>query len=72
MSGGESEYDMYAARKNGKPKDDYPSKYFLVILTTDFDMNVIIKGAGVKNNHFSVIFSDKTVVSIDDKKKAPD
>ena len=26
LSGGEDDYDMYAARKNGKAKDDYPSK----------------------------------------------
>lgn len=26
LSSGEDDYDMYAARKNGKPKDDYPSK----------------------------------------------
>jgi hypothetical protein len=26
LSGGEKDYDVYAARKNGKPKDDYPSK----------------------------------------------
>lgn len=26
LSGGDKDYDMYAARKNGKPKDDYPSK----------------------------------------------
>jgi hypothetical protein len=26
LSGGDQDYDMYAARKNGKPKDDYPSK----------------------------------------------
>jgi hypothetical protein len=73
LSGGESDFDMYAARKNGKPKDDYPSKYrqkFNCLL--DFDVNVIIQGAGVKNNHFSVIFADKTVISVDDKKKTLD
>jgi hypothetical protein len=26
LSGGEKDFDMYAASKNGKPKDDYPSK----------------------------------------------
>ena len=26
LSGGEAVYDIYAARKNGNPKDDYPSK----------------------------------------------
>jgi len=26
LSGGEADYDVYAASKNGKPKDDYPSK----------------------------------------------
>lgn len=30
ISGGDKDYDMYAARKNGKPKDDYPSKSPLV------------------------------------------
>ena len=28
LSGGEADYDVYAARKNGNPKDDYPSKTY--------------------------------------------
>ena len=26
LSGGEDDYDIFAGRKNGFPKDDYPSK----------------------------------------------
>lgn len=29
LSGGEADFDIYAARKNGHPKDDYPSKIFV-------------------------------------------
>ena len=43
---------MIAKKKNGKPKDDYPP----------FEMTQTIKEANVKNNRFSVLFSEKALI----------
>jgi hypothetical protein len=45
-------YDVYMANKAGKPKDDYPN----------FEMKMQVKQAGVKQNRFTVIFSEQAVV----------
>ena len=64
LSGGEQDYEMYSARKNGHPRDDYPSKQSKYLLNLiDFDLSVQVKNAGVKNNLFCVLFTESAVVS---------
>ena len=45
-------FDIYMAKKNnGKPKDDYPP----------FEMRMTVKEAKVKENRFSVTFSEEAL-----------
>lgn len=44
------------ANKSGKPKDDYPN----------FETKMQVKSAHVRDNRFSVIFTDTAVVSASD------
>ena len=40
----EDAYDIYMAKKdNGKPKDDYPSKYRVLKLCLDFEIKMPLK-----------------------------
>lgn len=69
LSGGEADYDVYAASKKGAPKNDYPSKIWFCLTTLDFAMAVVAKNANVKNNFFSVIFGNDTVVKFEPMRK---
>lgn len=54
-------YDVYMAKKdNGKPKDDYPN----------FEMKMTVKTAKVKQNRFSVVFSEKALLPVSSKQGA--
>ena len=47
-------YDVYMAKKtNGKPKDDLPP----------FELKMSVKQAKVKQNRFSVVFSEDAITS---------
>ena len=59
-----SEYnEVYMARKNGEPKSDYPSKSRCFFsLKIDFELDMTIQHANVKQNRFCVVFSEKAVI----------
>ena len=61
---GDDVYDVFMAKKkNGKPKDDYPSKFWLFKVCLDFEMATMVKTADVKKNRFSVIYTSKALIS---------
>ena len=48
----DDKFDVYMAKKNnGKPKDDYPN----------FEVKMTVKEAKVKQNRFSVVFSENAL-----------
>lgn len=50
----DDKFDVYMAKKNnGKPKDDYPN----------FEVKMTVKEAKVKQNRFSVVFSENALES---------
>lgn len=50
---GDDVYDIYMAKKDsGKPKDDYPN----------FETKMSVKTAKVKENRFSVVFSERALI----------
>jgi hypothetical protein len=48
----EDVFDVYMANKAGKPKDDYPT----------FETKMQVKTAKVRDNRFSVMFSEEAIV----------
>jgi hypothetical protein len=48
----DDKFDVYMAKKNnGKPKDDYPT----------FEVKMTVKDAKVKQNRFSVVYSEDSL-----------
>ena len=53
-----------AKKNNGKPKDDYPSKWLFVNSLLDFENHMLVKTANVKQNRFSVIYTRRAVAEL--------